>query len=317
MSDSPTYSEVSFKASHNSYDRGSPLATQLGWDELPRPCDNGCRGLELDVNRFSDGLASTDPRFFRVSHDSDSNAPPLSDYLGQLRAWHDAHPNHDVVFVTLDIKSEEGSKEVFPAQIDTYLTTFFTQAPIASQSLIYRPWDLMQRGQPGDSLFMSVVRSGWPTLQDLKGKFIFCLSGTESWKSYYAQQDPSQHLCFADKDYSDDDANLGPQAGDGTRVIFNFHLWTGHMANWWLAIRRFRAARMLVRGYEIDSPFLWMNALVAGVNVLATNQVTGTPWAGVGSSLFWKRDPVFNAPFPPVNMMSGGSLPDKLNDALG
>jgi len=45
------YSEVAFKASHNSYDRDEkPITTQTGWSSKNQ-YQGGCRGLELDIHQ--------------------------------------------------------------------------------------------------------------------------------------------------------------------------------------------------------------------------------------------------------------------------
>ncbi len=98
------YNEVTFKASHNSYDRDETTHEQLDFHhEDPSRC--GCRGLEFDIWRHSDEKE----KFFTVSHTQIlTEGPPLAWYLGLLLSWHLNNPGHDVILITLDIKSHMG-----------------------------------------------------------------------------------------------------------------------------------------------------------------------------------------------------------------
>ena len=110
------------------------------------------------------------------------------------------------------------------------------------------------------------------------------MSGTESWKSNYADDNPKQRLCFADCEVDDDDPDAA--AFTGNHAIANMNLFTSHHGIWSGTIPRFRQAHQLVRGYELGSSGLWSKAQAAGVNVLATDQVRGRTWAHVGTEAF-------------------------------
>ena len=271
------YDRVAFKASHNSYQRDEDLHVQLVWDAA-RPWQSGCRGLELDVTRHSDSSAGTHLSYFQISHDKGGSGPPLGAYLGYLLSFHANHPNHDPVFLTVDVKSESGSRAKFPKEIDSYLREWF------DASLIWTPADMLARSRASRDLCAAVARAGWPSVGELRGKFLFCLSGNKDWKRVYADDNPKQRLCFADRDVSDDDPNVA--ACTGNRAIVNMHLFTADHGVWSVTIPRFHLARQLVRGYELGSSGLWSKALAAGVNVLATDQVRGRTWAHVGTEAF-------------------------------
>jgi len=192
-------------------------------------------------------------------------------------SFHANHSKHDPVFVTLDVKSESGSRSKFPKEIDGYLREWF------DASLIWTPGDMRARSRSSPDLCATVARAGWPSVGELRGKFLFCVSGNESWKSNYADDNPRQRLCFADCEVDDD-----PDAAafTGNRAIANMNLFTSHHGIWSGTIPRFHQARQLVRGYELGSSGLWSKALAAGVNVLATDQVRGRTWAHVGTEAF-------------------------------
>jgi len=269
------YHEVSFKASHNSYDRDESIHEQLKFFTTdPSRC--GCRGLEFDIWRHS----SESERFFTVSHDDPGGGYPLAYYLGLLLSFHFNNPTHDPVFVTIDIKSENGSIDNFHEEIDHYLTEFFNTA------LIFRPSKLLTNSRL--SLCENVIRFGWPELRFMKGHFIFCLSGTKEWKENYAGIDIRKSLCFCDLDIDDND-NDPPVPIRGNIVIFNMHIWSDDFGTWKNTLPVFFNRNLLTRVYVADSSSLWNKALHRAASIIATNQVSGKSWAKVGSSAFSKR----------------------------
>jgi hypothetical protein len=274
------YNQLAFKASHNSYDRDENLHEQLLWNPL-RPYDGGCRGLELDINRHSDSTGGTGLHFFQVSHIQGNTGTPLGAYLGYLLSWHLFDTGHGPVFVDLDIKSKSGDETTFPVEIDNYLREWF------SVPLMVTPGNLV--GQSGLELVAYVQRHGWPRLSDLAGKFIFCLSGNDKWKSFYARTAPTSRLCFADFDV-DDRADSSPVTS-GWRAVANVHLYSGDYGKWKNLIPKLRAQAFLVRGYVLNGYDIWQKAQTAGVNVLATDKVKDHDWAKVGI--------VVNEPFAP------------------
>lgn len=48
----------------------------------------------------------------------------------------------------------------------------------------------------------------------------------------------------------------------------------------------FKAKNYLVRAYIASSDELWDNSMAAGVTNIATDDITGTNWANVGSAPF-------------------------------
>ncbi len=212
------YHECRFKASHNSYQRNEDLHQQLSWSS-GQPWQGGCRGLELDIWRHSDASKGTSLGYFTVAHSSPGSVP-LAGYLGHLLSYHANHPGHDPVLVMLDIKSSRGSATAFAGEIDGYLGEWF------DQKLVYRPADLRARSrQP--QLIDVVRRAGWPRVDELKGRFIFLLSGTESWKKRYAESASPGSLCFADFDVADDQPFDELAAGlPADRVFVNMHVFS-------------------------------------------------------------------------------------------
>lgn len=275
---SPRWNACRFKASHNSYERDEDLHQQLRFDPA-KPWQGGCRGLELDIWRHSDASHGTNLGYFTVAHSSPGDVP-LANYLGHLLSFHANEPDHDPVLVTLDIKSSQGSAAAFPGEIDAYLGEWF------DRTLVYRPADLRGRSRRGT--LIDVVRaSGWPTIDALRGRFVFVLSGTETWKRRYAETTTNAMLCFADADVDDDQPYEALAATLPTnRVFLNMHLFSADFAVWKQSVPKLRADGYVVRGYVLDASAIWSKAIAAGLNALATDMVRGRTWAHVGGAAF-------------------------------
>jgi hypothetical protein len=264
-----------FKASHNSYERDENLHEQLSWS-ASQPWQGGCRGIELDIWRHSDASKGTSLGYFTVAHSTPGRVP-LANHLGQLLSYHANLPDHDPVLVTLDIKSSAGSAAAFAAEIDRYLGEWF------DRTLVYKPADLRARSRL-PHLIDIVRRVGWPTIDALKGRFIFVLSGTEAWKKRYAELTTQSSLCFADFDVDDDKSfeALAPSL-PANRVFLNMHVFSADFADWKAAVPRLTQAGYIVRAYVLDSKAIWAKAMAAGVNVLSSDAVRGKTWAHVGT----------------------------------
>lgn len=256
------YNQVSFKASHNSYDRDETLVEQLHWNSS-QPWQGGCRGLELDINQSSSGNQ------WSVGHVGgySSNERQLSQFLNELRVWSEGDPDHDVVTLYLDLKEVHAG---FEDGLDSYVRQYLGRP-------IYRPVDLMG-SQP--TLADGARVNGWPTLNGLRGKFIVVISGDSDAKTAYADKNPRERLCFADKDRDQDEA-----PSSSTRVFFNYHVWEADEDEWGPVFRgQVNNPASICRGYVIDEGDFWRNVLDAGCNILATNRVRNNDWAKVSSS---------------------------------
>ena len=267
------YHEVSFKQSHNSYDRDEDSHVTLTFhsDDLGNA---GCRGLEYDIWRHSDATGGKSVGYFTVAH-TGGGGPPFASYLGYLLSWHLANPRHDVIFVTVDIKSSGGSKEVFPDEIDTYMREWF------NEKLVFTPRHLSPLS---DDFVAYVKKNGWPEVDSLRGRFIFCLSGNNDWKSFYAKTNARRRLCFADADFDDSKRATVPTRGQ--RIIYSSNLYTSNAGTWQKSIGSLRAANLIIRGYVLNGEGLWGKAKAGKLNLFATDKVTGHGWAHVGATPF-------------------------------
>ena len=119
---------------------------------------------------------------------------------------------------------------------------------------------------------------------DMRGHFVFCLSGTKSWKQFYGNSGIETRLCFADMDISDNIQVSAPSPGNF--VFFNMHIWTAHFNPWKYTLPKFTAKNLITRIYEVNEESLWRKALHSGASILATNKVSNHPWAKVADIPF-------------------------------
>ena len=255
---------IIFKASHNSYNRDETIAQQLTFNSTAAyQC--GCRGIELDIWRHDDNNPPMNSGYFTVDHTSSFSGETLKYWLDQVISWHNGNPNHDLVWIMLDIKSSQGDSSTFPNQIDSYLTDYFGLDLIASLKFLF---PTLSDSNPIGNIIAS---EGWTTLGSLVGKFIFCLSGNEDWKNVYVNQNPSNRLCFAD---TDDDKKLGNK-----RVVYNVEAGHEKTSTFQTLIQQ----NIFIRVYDTNSNNDWTDATNMGANMLATNKVSNSTWAGVSA----------------------------------
>ena len=270
------YNEVAMKAAHNSYQRDETLTQQLEWNPA-QPFQAGCRGVELDISQSNDGGA------WSVGH-KDSYDPhyrQLSQFLSELAVWFRQNRRHDPITVHLDLKHVVGD---FPRKLDDYIRAHLQVGIVTA---VYRPGELMGN-EP--NLAAGAQKNGWPTIDQLRGKFLFVVTGGAQAKDRYSRTAPRERLCFADKDVSDTDRNV---PNSDACVFFNYNLYTDHRGTWGPVFRRMAGSRKhIIRGYVLDGDTLWNAALSNGCHVLATNKVRNYSWARVGAAPFVKLPPL-------------------------
>ncbi len=272
------YNQLTFKASHNTYQQTKYDFHQiLSWD-AKKPSDFGCRGVEIDFDRHSDSSNGRSLNYFEVTHSTSYAGPPLASYLGYLLSYHFNNPGHDPILVTLCIKSTVGSVNVFPQEMDNYIREWFYPP------LLFSPARLLVRG---DDLVTSIARRGWPKAKELRDRFVFCLSGTEKWKSYYSKHHPRERLCFADVDVPGKKPNP-VIAATGTRIFANMELVAKDFKFWRVAVSELHERNFFVRGWDLNAAKVWDDARSAKVNAIATDRVYGHSWATVGPAPFAK-----------------------------
>jgi len=244
-----TYHNVGFKVSHNSYgikpfDPAQQYAANV-------------RGFELDISQYKTKWD------WCVRHGlgCDSHARPLSEYLQQIWEWHATGPDEDPkdpMMIYIDLKKGPWTHDQFAQRIDEYI---LENCPDPAR--IFSPGQLMVG--PSD-LMQGAMALGWPTLGDLRGHLIFCISGDGPGKRKYSETDPAHRICFADRE------TLVPECcSSGTRLFINVSQ-TAHFFDLPALGRWLRGNRALIgRAYDIISGHGWNMMRDVGFNMLAVD----------------------------------------------
>lgn len=252
------YDQVAFKGSHNSIDRmghlpwAASLEHQLsGTGGLSEPC----RALELDLVQEAHRFRWT------VKHGVNDAGPELVDVLAVIRAWIDApRPGgHPVLTLHLDLKNDPLSHEGFADAIDELLVSTFGAARI------YRPGDIMRSAE---DLVRGARAGGWATFGDLRGKLVFCLSGSGERKLRYARRSPRSRICFADYPGS----RGAPRKGH--RIFANLFVDAhGYREN---LARVKGSVGFVARGYNIVHRRSWDDSVAGRANILSGDVLDST-----------------------------------------
>jgi hypothetical protein len=167
-------------ATHNSYHRipPSPVSDWL-YEHAPLPVQlesQGVRGFELDIQ--------WDPSCerFRVFHigiiDELTTCAFLTDCLVAMRGWSEAHPGHHPIFVQIEPKNGFSSSTT-----DARLAAMEREILAVFERLWLVTPDDVKRGET--SVSAGLAKSGWPTLGEARGRFVFFLNDRSSIRDAY------------------------------------------------------------------------------------------------------------------------------------
>lgn len=182
-----------------------PLADQL---------DLGLRGLELDLYHDPAGGHYAEPRGlalirtmglvpepydpagvmqdagFKVMHVADidfrSHCLTLGHALRELRAWSELNPDHLPVIVTVNLKDQRtpfpGATEPVPIDALALETLDTTLREVLGEERLLTP-DLV-RGDTS-TLNKAVLQRGWPSVDDVRGRFLWVLDESGPKRALY------------------------------------------------------------------------------------------------------------------------------------
>ncbi|MBI3555077.1 MAG: hypothetical protein HY074_02285 [Deltaproteobacteria bacterium] len=174
------YNEVFRGHTHNSYwvKRDNVVeAFASGTQEriLDQLLFDHVRGLEIDIHK--DDASPGQWSVYHTNMQSNSLCSPLTECLKQLQQFQYAMPKHEVVTVALELKEILGynfDRKHRPSDLDALLEQYLGP-------YLYRPADFLSRCLPGTHLRECARQVGWPTIQELRGKFIFTVLGNWRW----------------------------------------------------------------------------------------------------------------------------------------
>src|SRR5215213_75042 len=155
------YNQVRQKASHNSYQRDEGLYDQFLYWRL--------RSMEVDIHNGKTGRQALTGNWY-VYHtnivEPGTTVDKLSDVMTVLQGLQLAVPEHEVATIVIDLKDDFDSTHTIENLDNMILSSLGAER-------VFTPGDL----SPGSNDLQSSVAGGWPRLEDLRGKFIFILTG--------------------------------------------------------------------------------------------------------------------------------------------
>ncbi len=152
----------------------------------------GLRGTKLPPHDPAGLLKKPGTKVLHVPDvDCWSNTPLLTGGLAELLAWSDQHPHHLPVMILLECKDQP--QPPLPTKPETYtrerlLALEKEILSVIPASRVLRPDDV--RGDT-PTLREAVLQNGWPYVDALRGKFLFCLDNTDAIRSRYLEGNPS------------------------------------------------------------------------------------------------------------------------------
>jgi hypothetical protein len=245
--------------------------------------------VELDIVANPEKLGAGDDWEFAVQHGGayEPDNPKLRDCLKEIEEWSNANRDRGVVTIHVDLKDGAcvGDPKIFAEKIDGIF------AETLDRASIFKPAELQKDAA---SLLEGARKYGWPTLGDLKNKFILCFSGGDRDPSVfetrrtYATTDPEKRLAFVDLDMRHA-SRFGmhegyienPYYNEGGRVFLN--LQRGKPGWLLLAQRAQEVGGFVTRVWRCNTSESWYDARDAGVNAISTDRISGETWAKVGS----------------------------------
>jgi hypothetical protein len=153
-----------FHASH-AYTQ-APLQTQLE--------DQGVRTFELDVHR--DGQGHRVYHILLADHETTCNT--FLDCLRAIRRWSDCHLDHLPVVIWMEAKDDTGGDPLHLHVTDGHIRSVFPGNAIITP-------DEIQGSYP--SIHTALAAEGWPTLSQLRGRFLFALIDGGAHRDAYTQ----------------------------------------------------------------------------------------------------------------------------------
>ncbi len=205
----PRYNQVFSIATHNSYwVKRTPTVEPFASGTQERLMDQllfeQARALEIDIHKIPGKKGQW--AIYHTGRRKNVLFATLPDFLKQLQQFNYAVPQHEVVTVVFELK--EILKKNFdpthtPADLDSLLEKYLGTS-------LFRPRDLMKRCPGADNLCDCIKSSSeiWPTIEELRGKFIFVVLGNFhfgiighgglGWAVYGSSKNPSAFPMFSD-----------------------------------------------------------------------------------------------------------------------
>lgn len=201
----PTFSDYGQIACHNCYEK--KYASRF-YDVL-----NSTTNVEIDFwDAQNPPSGGTKPRHWYVRHNEDAGKSgndnnctgdgqgtnDLEACLGDVAQWSKDHPGHNVITVFLDKKQNWGEDRQ-PVDLDNLIMKKFPSEKILT------PGDVIDAPNSPANLRQAIAMGGWRPMSQLKGMFIFVITGGQDdnhnkTQSYYVQKRGQGAICFVAPD---------------------------------------------------------------------------------------------------------------------
>jgi hypothetical protein len=261
------YDEVRQKSVHNCFQRHEGVLDQFVYWRI--------RSFEVDIHASKpyEPALPGDWYVFHERWDSFTSVETLSGFLRLLEAMRATVPGHEVVTVFLDLKnglSARADATHSPAALDALLLRHLGAS-------ILTPAELLADARS----LQDAVAGGWPPLRDLRGRFLFVLTGREAYLDGYAADDAQARarVAFVSRRIMRSSQVPGP-----SHVIF-YNTDRRHVG----LAAEVRARGLVSRSYYIDSREAWRAARAARCHHIATDKVNSAenPWSRTSGSSGW------------------------------
>jgi hypothetical protein len=243
--------DINVVGTHNSYKKAMPAETMAkvravstaiadSLDYAHRPLaeqlDAGARQLEIDVNYDPEGghytKGSTDPALrrpgFKVLHipgiDNSSSCVLLTECLGIILRWSNAHPRHVPIMLLFNAKDEQyasrGGIDAVPFDAAAWDALDAEIRSVMPAAKLITPDDV-QGSYP--TLRDAVRADHWPTLAKARGRFLFVLDESPAKVAAYrgARRSLEGRVFFINTDEDSPAAaylTLNDPIADGARI---------------------------------------------------------------------------------------------------
>ena len=261
------YDAVRQKSVHNCFQRHEGVLDQFIYWRV--------RSFEVDIHGgrpFAPDLHG-DWYVFHERWDAFTSVETLSGFLRLLRAMRATVPEHEVVTVFLDVKDAFDARDTAPhspAALDALLLEHLGAS-------IFRPAELHGNARS----LQEAVSGGWPLLRELRGRFLFVLTGKGAHMDAYAADDATarSRVAFVSRKVERPSQIPGP-----SHVLF-YNMDRGHVP----LAADVQARGLVSRAYYIDSREAWRTARAARCHHIATDKVNSAedPWSRTAGADGW------------------------------
>ncbi|TCI91711.1 Ca2+-dependent phosphoinositide-specific phospholipase C [Tenacibaculum sp. M341] len=286
------YNQVMYKGSHNSYERKEDIIEQIS-NSTPI-YQNNVLALELDIWRNtpkdSYNNKTIPANTWVVNHwpHPGRYGRTLSYYFSKLKDWHNRNQNHLPIMIKLDVKSSNGGYQNFHEQIEWYLQRY-----LGDSDVIFKAQRLFK--DPARSIRHNVLyENAWPSLNELRGKFIIVLTGNGSWMDQYVRTNSRYRWAFGMKAQTiagNNDAASGIWHANNTidntpnYVFYNFSMSDindkKNRAGSREYARQMARRGMITRVYSANNRDEWNLCKSWKISCISTNKIRNHDWAKI------------------------------------